>query len=852
MKPEILAPAGSMEALKAAVHAGADAVYLGGTRFGARAYAGNFDEAALIEGIEYSHLQGVKVYLTVNTLFRNEELSLLADYLKPYYEAGLDAVIVQDFGAMRYIHAHFPELSIHASTQMTITTGHAYSLLAPYGVTRIVPARELTLPEIARLKSEAFVPEVEVFVQGALCYCYSGQCLMSSMIGGRSGNRGRCAQTCRLPYTVYDREGKKIRGKGEYVLSPKDLCGLSAVPELIQAGVDSFKIEGRMKKPEYVAVCTRAYRRAVDACEAGSFSEEMVRQLRMEMAEVFNRGGFTQGYFKGKQQMMSVREPGNAGVSIGKIEQLQKNRIGIRLNETVYQGDILMLRAGKEQVTLTSPVRQEKGALLKLNASRVRDLKVGQKISRMLSKPLDQELGRMVSEERPIPIRGRIELRKGQDAVLELSADIRNRHFSVRHTGEQVTEAQSRALDQQTVEDKVGRLGDAGFVFERLEIELQEGVFYPLGALKELRREGLYRLRESILSADRRLQPGFKEREEGSEKMAGRKTMRNEPEHVGTERDEANNDIESLSKQQQPDVRSECDGEPDQTGNGLELQSVAHSCANRQQRQNVHRIHVMVSSKEQYELVRHVDWIDAVYLDLQFFSVKEAAAILQERRDLVVALPSVMRDRSASETEEICRLIGEQYAGAGVLVRNLDELAFLKEIGYHGRLIADYSLYMMNRESLEFLGRVFPQAVFTYPVELNRRQLAGLAQDAAQTGQTGELIVYGHQPLMVSAQCLSSTLGKCDHGSGRYVLKDRYQKEFYTQNVCKYCYSLIYNGLPTMLYDLAGAVFDEGTVFRLHFTREDARQTQLVLEAFQAGKLPELEKTRGHFNRGVE
>lgn len=852
MKPEILAPAGSMEALKAAVHAGADAVYLGGTRFGARAYAGNFDEAALIEGIEYSHLQGVKVYLTVNTLFRNEEISLLAGYLKPYYEAGLDAAIVQDLGVMRSIHAHFPELPIHASTQMTITAGHAYSLLAPYGVTRIVPARELTLSEIASLKSADPAPEVEVFVQGALCYCYSGQCLMSSMIGGRSGNRGRCAQTCRLPYTVYDREGKQIRGKGDYVLSPKDLCGLSAVPELIQAGVDSFKIEGRMKKPEYVAVCTRAYRRAVDACEDGSFSEELVGQLRMEMAEVFNRGGFTPGYFTGKQQMMSVREPGNAGVSIGKIEQLEKNRIGIRLSETVCQGDILMLRAGKEQVTLTSPVRQGKGGILKLNAPHVRGLKVGQKVSRMLSKPLDQELGRIVSEERPVPIRGRMELRKGQDAVLELSADIRNRHFSVRQAGEQVAAAQSKALDRQTVEDKVGRLGDAGFVFERLKIDLQEGIFYPLGALKELRREGLAKLRTAILSADRRVQPGLKEQETASGETDAGKGIRKESGQAGNARYEAYDDVKQPGADREPDIGAEPDREMRKTGNGPGPQPASGSCVDRKQGQGGRRIHVMVSTKEQYELVKQEDWIDAVYLDLSFFPVKEAAALLQERRNLVVALPSILRDRSISETEEICRLIGEQYPDAGILVRNLDELAFLKEIGYHGKLTADYSLYMMNRESLEFLGHAYPQAAFTYPVELNRRQLALLAKDAAQTGQTGEMTVYGYQPLMVSAQCLSSTLGKCDHGNRRYTLKDRYQKEFYAQNLCRHCYSLIYNGLPTVLYDLAEAVFDERTAFRLHFTREDAAKTQLVLEAFQAGRLPELEKTRGHFNRGVE
>jgi len=250
MRPEILAPAGSMEALKAAVHAGADAVYLGGDKFGARAYANNFDSTALIKAIEYAHLYGVKVYLTINTLFRNEEILELKDYLQPLYEVGLDAVIVQDFGVMNYVHTVFPDLPIHASTQMTITTAYAYELIREYGVTRIVPARELSIEEISALKQCDNPPEVEIFVQGALCYCYSGQCLMSSMLGGRSGNRGRCAQTCRLPYTLYDENGNIIESKGDYLLSPKDLCGLEAIPDLIQAGVDSFKIEVRIKRPK--------------------------------------------------------------------------------------------------------------------------------------------------------------------------------------------------------------------------------------------------------------------------------------------------------------------------------------------------------------------------------------------------------------------------------------------------------------------------------------------------------------------------------------------------------------------------------------------------------------------------
>ena len=242
---EILAPAGSYESLKAAIAAGADAVYVGGNRFGARAYANNFSEEELLEAIDYVHLHGKKIYLTVNTLLKEKELEReLYSYLLPYYRQGLDAVIVQDSGVLRFVREYFPSFPIHASTQMTITGADGARFMEEQGVERIVTARELSLKEIKEI-SEKTSLEIESFVHGALCYCYSGQCLYSSLLGGRSGNRGQCAQPCRLPY--------KVDGKTSYVMSLKDLCTVEFIPDLAEAGIYSFKIEGRMKKPEYVA-----------------------------------------------------------------------------------------------------------------------------------------------------------------------------------------------------------------------------------------------------------------------------------------------------------------------------------------------------------------------------------------------------------------------------------------------------------------------------------------------------------------------------------------------------------------------------------------------------------------------
>ena len=280
---ELLAPAGSLEILKGVIESGADAVYVGGSMFGARAYANNFTEEELLEAIDFAHLRGVKVYLTVNTLIKNSEFSKLYDYLLPYYKRGLDAVIVQDIGVVKAIHEYFPSMEIHTSTQMTVTGADGVRFLSQFGVTRVVMAREVSLAEMKRIHEETGM-ELEAFVHGALCYSYSGQCLFSSILGGRSGNRGRCAQPCRLPYTV---EGKK----DEYILSLKDMCGIKSLDKLHDAGVYSLKIEGRMKQLEYACGVVKYYRSYIDSMKPVSDADyDRIKALG-------NRCGFTDRYY---------------------------------------------------------------------------------------------------------------------------------------------------------------------------------------------------------------------------------------------------------------------------------------------------------------------------------------------------------------------------------------------------------------------------------------------------------------------------------------------------------------------------------------------------------------------------
>ncbi|MGN1049936.1 MAG: peptidase U32 family protein, partial [Selenomonadaceae bacterium] len=338
---ELLAPAGSREALLAAIEAGANAVYLAGTMFGARAYADNFDEEGLREAIRLAHLRNVLINVTVNTIVDDQELPKLKEYLKFLYDAGADAVLVQDMGVARVAHEVAPGLPLHASTQMTVHNLDGVRALEKLGFSRVVLSRELSLEAIRHICANAKA-EIEVFVHGALCVCYSGQCLMSSIIGGRSGNRGRCAQPCRLPYALIDEKGNDLLGDaaGRYLLSPRDINAIELLPQLIDAGVASLKIEGRMKRPEYVAIVVDSYRRAIDSYYAGRFEVEAKTSSRL--AQIFNRD-FTTAFMEKKQgrNMMSDKRPNNRGLMLGRVLFFDKesHRAILKLSAPLAEGD---------------------------------------------------------------------------------------------------------------------------------------------------------------------------------------------------------------------------------------------------------------------------------------------------------------------------------------------------------------------------------------------------------------------------------------------------------------------------------------------------------------------------------
>ena len=450
-KVEILAPAGSYESMVAAVNAGANAVYIGGSRFGARAYADNLDEEAMIRAIDFVHLHNCRIYMTVNTLVKEKELPELYGYLKPYYEAGLDAVLVQDLGVFSYIREYFPDLPLHISTQMTVTGKYSAADLKRMGAVRVVPARELSLKEIREI-GETTGLEVETFVHGALCYCYSGQCLFSSLIGGRSGNRGRCAQTCRLPFDV-EKGDKVLGGKNEkYVLSLKDLCTLDLLPEILEAGVCSLKIEGRMKSPRYTAGVVSIYRKYVDMYLAHGRSGYRVDPAdRRALLELFDRGGQSEGYYKehnGRDMVVLKEKPAFREPDQELFDHLDRTSVDAVKKEPIR---------GTALVTEGKPVR----------------LTVEYTPSLEPAETMEDGM-----------------------AVLE--------PVSVACTGDMAETAKNAPMDGDRIRKQLMKTGDSPFFFEELEVLVEGKVFLPVQALNRLRREALEELCRAVTERFRR------------------------------------------------------------------------------------------------------------------------------------------------------------------------------------------------------------------------------------------------------------------------------------------------------------------------------------------------------------
>jgi len=838
-KIEILAPAGSYEGMLAAMNAGCDAVYIGGSSFGARAYAQNLDEEALLRAIDEAHIRNKRIYLTVNTLVKEKErIEQLMHFLDRYYEQGLDAVIVQDVGVLHFVHTHFPDLPIHASTQMTLTMAQGANVLKDYGVTRIVTSRELSLKEIKAIRDNTNL-EIETFVHGALCYCYSGQCLMSSMIGGRSGNRGRCAQPCRMTYQFFV-DGKQISSHEEkYLLSPKDINTLSLVPELIEAGVDSFKIEGRMKRPEYAAAVTSMYRKYVDLylTEGKERYQEILkgeefRRDMLNLADIYNRGGFSEGYGKthNGRKMMSLTRPNHSGVYIGDVISTKGSQVRITLKEDINAQDVLEIRNGEEvayEFTVKNPMKS--GNLLTANVGKARP-KVGSKVYRTKNNQLLQSItAQYISQNQKQGIKGILQARLGEKLSLTLSYW----EFTITAYHEIVQEAMKQPMTEEKLLAPIRKTGETPYYFEELNAVMDNHIFVPVAWLNEIRREAIQLLQEKVLASYRR-----------------------------------------------GEAKPKC---LDQ----LTYDSV--SCNQENTEERIPGFCVTIQTWEQFhEAIHHKD-VTAIYVTYETMASYggKATAFSSERpvfsemaemaanhgKDFYLVLPHICRLSVYERLKKEIDSIKDDANIKGYIVKNFEEIGLLRSLysthaftrdseelpSFSKEIILNYNMYVYNKEAFVFWKE---QGIshFTAPVELNHQELKQLGIAEC------DMVVYGFQPVMVSAQCLfESTKGcsrmqDCNQRTGYLI--DRIGKKFYVQTNCSACVNMIYNGQRLSLINHASEVLEMNPKnIRVDFTFESVKEMKVILSAFANtfihGKKPDSkwnneEFTTGHFNRGIE
>lgn len=796
-KVELLAPAGSKEALTGAFNAGADAVYLGGERFGARAYADNFSTEEIIRSLAEAHVLARKIYLTANVLTREEELPELVRFVKKLYEAGLDGVIVQDIGVLSALRDACPDLPLHASTQISVTSAEAVRYLRRLGVSRVVPARELSLREIETLREEDAAEydqpiEIEAFIHGAMCYSYSGRCLMSSFLGGRSGNRGRCAGTCRLPYRILDENrrpaGPDARKKEVYPLSMKDMCVLQILPELIDAGIDSFKIEGRMKKPVYAAGVTAIYRKYIDRyyawAEAGRPTPWTVEETDLDrLKSLYIRTELGTGYYHAKngRNLVTIGKPGYAGTDSALEEEIRS-----------------------------------------------------------------QYLGRLSARE----ITGKAVFRTGEPARMTavLSEDV-----CAEVTGAIVQPASQSPMAEDGLRSRLCRTGDSLFAFSSLEIEMDDNIFLPVSAVNALRREALSLLEEKILqsvdrqrhqkashyAADDRLpdhpsplvSPPARSEKEGMQNCVEETQDRAEKSQDRAEKTQDRFSPQELwalvstPAQMEAAAASGCscilvDGEfdPPTAENTLSSTSEEEKTFRKTQKRNKSGI----------------KWDKPVQSG-------QKCTIVSEKIRYICVLPPVFRVNNRDKI--IQDLLGASEKGySGIMVRTLEELSLALQMDYKGEIIADASLYGWNGRSLAMLAQDCAKIVC--PLELNQscmleavraaqKRLSGRGPDTVMAKVV--LPVYGRIPMMETAGCVRKTENLCSKKDGFWYLEDRRGMQLPVRCRCGICSNTIYNAVPLSLHQFAGrGLYRKAPVHLCMFTTEDARETGRILKYFGA------------------
>ncbi|MCX7842977.1 MAG: DUF3656 domain-containing protein [Clostridia bacterium] len=832
-KVELLAPAGNYDAFLAAVENGADAVYLGGRLFNARQFAGNFDSEQLKRAVDYAHARGCRIYVTMNTLIADSEMEEAIDFTGEIYEMGADGIIVQDTGFAGLVKRIFPDLDLHASTQMTIYNLEGVRALEKMGFKRAVLARELSLNEINYISQNTSL-EIEVFVHGALCISYSGQCLMSSLIGGRSGNRGKCAQPCRLKYSLVGRTQEILKDMAcGYLLSPKDLCSLELLKDIVDSGASSLKIEGRMRTPEYVATVVRIYRKYLDRLLSDGSSRGQALGLIDEedlndLARIFNRGGLYHGYLKGKsgKSMMCFEKPKNWGIYIGKVLSYNKkeNTVKVKLEGSLSEGDGIEVWNGEDEspgniVTeikvngnRTDSVAEGQTAVIGSISGRIEP---GNKVYKTSDKKLMTFAAESFSGKfsRKVPVEGRIRIKYGFPVTFAVYDKDGNSADAL--SGAIPEKAVNKPLTTDRVREQLGKTGATPFEFSNIDVELDEDIVIPVSELNHLRRKALEELE-------------VKRIQRYSRKMSA----------------------DSINKKN----------------------SLLYFRGNNRKSKNDIKISLML-----YGINIGFDYsslgADIVYIPFSAYANAANRNLFSEMRkngtEIFMWLPNVTKGNYEHFIRTQLNQIPD-WGIDGVLIANLgslDYFAQLPEVKVRG----DIGLNIFNSFALsEYENLGFSS--LTLSPELNLKQINSILGAAIEK----EVIAYGRLPVMTSEYCPGGILkrGFDDKAactgcrSESYKLKDRKGMEFPILCDKIDCRSTIFNSKVLLMIEYIDSIKSAGIdTIRINITDESIEEIGMLINMHKDALMDnkkalvkhrdEIEKiksrgfTRGHFFRGV-
>ena len=722
---ELLSPVGDYECLKAAVQNGADAVYFGANLFSARAFAKNFDLENLEKAINYAKLRGVKTNLTLNTLIKDDEFEDAVMLAKKAYEFGIDAIIVQDLGLATTLIKNFPNLPIHASTQMTIHNLDGALEAEKLGFKRAVLSRELPINEIEYICKNSNI-EIEVFIHGALCISYSGQCLFSSMIGGRSGNRGKCAQPCRLPYELLEDENKIDSG---YLLSTRDLCGLEFLPQLINCGVKCLKIEGRMKNPQYVATVTRIYRKYIDLV-LNNKPYIIDENDKKDLLQAFNRGGFSNGHLSNdpNKKLVFKEKQNNMGIYLGKIKKFNSNKglITLTLNDNLEIGDSIFAEKETSNYTISELMKNDKNIKQGIYGETVTfgrmkgNINIGDKIYKTASKKLTSFALESFSKEfKKIHLDCNISIKQNENINIYVKCLEHNIESSFVYNYIPLP-AENKPLDKEKIIQQFSKTTDTPFEFSNLNIILDNNIFIPVSILNDLRRTTINNIEKEIIAS-------FK--------------------HTS--------DFCFVDK------------------NIKEKNNVVNK-----------KISLLLNELNiDLDYTNLID-IDNIYIPLKYFYSKKYSdilSILSNKFNIYIYLPNVLREKYINNLFSILNTSISQFNIKGLILSNIFYLNIINRIDNKNLdLVANYTLNIFNKFSVDEL-KSFGFTNLTISPELNKNSIINICNYNIDT----ELIVYGNTPLMTTNYCLLGTTNICYKDCSRncsnnkkYYLKDRLGLKF--------------------------------------------------------------------------